>query len=125
MATNAPGRSAFNRVERRMAPLSRELCGLILDHDHFGSHLDSRGRTIDNGLERQNFEHAGRTLAELWSSLVIDGHPTKAAYVSPEESERDGMEMVTLEWKSCHVRESHYFVQVVYTFCWSALTITV
>lgn len=25
--TNAPGRSAYNRVERRMAPLSRELSG--------------------------------------------------------------------------------------------------
>lgn len=27
IATNAPGRSAYNRVERRMAPLSRELSG--------------------------------------------------------------------------------------------------
>lgn len=31
--TNAPGRSAFNRAERRMAPLSRELAGVILPHD--------------------------------------------------------------------------------------------
>ena len=30
VATNAPGRSAFNRVERRMAPLSRELSVRIL-----------------------------------------------------------------------------------------------
>lgn len=29
VATNAPGRSAFNRVERRMAPLSRESSGVI------------------------------------------------------------------------------------------------
>lgn len=28
--TNAPGRSAFNRVERRMSPLSKELSGVIL-----------------------------------------------------------------------------------------------
>ncbi|KAF2905782.1 hypothetical protein ILUMI_00394 [Ignelater luminosus] len=41
IATNAPGRSAFNRVERRMAPLSRELAGLILPHDK--SHLDDNG----------------------------------------------------------------------------------
>jgi len=34
--TNAPGRSAFNRVERRMAPLSRDLSGLILPHDRYG-----------------------------------------------------------------------------------------
>ena len=29
IATNAPGRSSFNRVERKMAPLSKELTGLI------------------------------------------------------------------------------------------------
>ncbi|CAH2021635.1 unnamed protein product [Acanthoscelides obtectus] len=45
--TNAPGRSAYNRIERRMAPLSRELANLILPHDHFGSHLDERGVRID------------------------------------------------------------------------------
>lgn len=31
VATNAPGKSAFNRVERRMAPLSRDLAGLVLE----------------------------------------------------------------------------------------------
>ena len=40
IATNAPGRSAFNRVERKMVPLSRELSRLILCHDYYGSHLD-------------------------------------------------------------------------------------
>ncbi|KAG5889384.1 hypothetical protein JTB14_005084 [Gonioctena quinquepunctata] len=53
LATNAPGRSAYNRVERRMAPLSRELDGLILPHDPFGSHLDDRGVTINEHLESQ------------------------------------------------------------------------
>ena len=47
LATNAPGRSAFNRVERVMSFLSRELCGVILPHDSYGSHLDSSRRTID------------------------------------------------------------------------------
>ncbi|EFX78945.1 hypothetical protein DAPPUDRAFT_245554 [Daphnia pulex] len=46
VATNAPGSSAYNRVERKMAPLSRELSGSILDHCHFGSHLDSAGKTL-------------------------------------------------------------------------------
>ena len=41
IVTNAPGRSAFNRVERQMTPLSRKLSGLVLPHEHFGSHLDS------------------------------------------------------------------------------------
>ena len=53
IATNAPGRSAFNRVERRMAPL--ELAGLILPHDHYGSHLDNDGRTIDEEMEKSQF----------------------------------------------------------------------
>ena len=39
-ATNAAGLSAFNPCERRMAPLSRALIGLLLQHDIFGSHLD-------------------------------------------------------------------------------------
>ncbi|KAJ8940658.1 hypothetical protein NQ314_010633 [Rhamnusium bicolor] len=51
VVTNAPGRSAYNRVERRMAPLSHELAGLILPHEHYGSHLDSYGKTVDKDLE--------------------------------------------------------------------------
>ena len=65
IATNAPGRSAFNRVERKMAPLSKELSGVLLEHDHFGSHLDSQGRTIDEALEIKNFEHAGDVLGKI------------------------------------------------------------
>lgn len=66
VATNAPGRSAVNRVERRMAPLSKQLSGLILEHDHFGSHLDNNGKaTINADLELQNFEHAGQLLANI------------------------------------------------------------
>ncbi|KAJ6639411.1 hypothetical protein Bhyg_12155 [Pseudolycoriella hygida] len=65
VACNAPGRSAFNRVERRMAPLSKALCGIILPHDHFGTHLDDQGRTIDIGLEKTNFSFAGTALAEV------------------------------------------------------------
>lgn len=57
--TNAPGRSAFNRVERRMAPLSRELSGVVLPYDRCGNHLDSSGKTVDPQLERLNFHHAG------------------------------------------------------------------
>lgn len=47
IASNAPGRSAYNRVKREMAPLKRELLGLILPHDHFGAHLNSASRTVD------------------------------------------------------------------------------
>ena len=59
-ATNAPGRSAFNRVERRMAPLSRQLSGVVIPHDKFGSHLNTSGKTINTELEKKNFNQQER-----------------------------------------------------------------
>lgn len=55
VATNAPGRSSYNRVERKMAPLSRDLSGLILPHDHFGTQLNSAGSTVDLDLKNIYF----------------------------------------------------------------------
>ena len=111
MATNAPGRSAFNRVERRMAPLSRELSGVILPHDHFGTHLDHNGKTIDDKLERKNFDYAGNVLADIWSSMMIDSHPVKAVYISDEKLTSPSE--INSVWYSNHVRESQYFLQIV------------
>lgn len=68
--TNAPGMSAYNPIERRMAPLSKALSGLVLPYDTFGSHLDSSKRTINAELERKNFKSAGEILAEIWSEMV-------------------------------------------------------
>ena len=103
VAINAPERSAFN--------LSKELSGVILPHDHFGTHLDHNNKTIDEELELQNFEYAGEILAELWSKLVIDDHPVIAEFVRDEASE------ITItkseEWKANHVRESQYLLQIV------------
>lgn len=115
IATNAPGRSAFNRVERRMAPLSRELAGLILPHDYYGSHLDQQLRTKDAELEERNFKFAGETLADVWNNLTIDGYPVKAEYIEPANSQIDESEIAgyTAEWFAQHVRTSQYFLQVV------------
>ena len=115
IATNAPGRSAFNRVERRMAPLSKELSGVILPHEHYGSHLDSQGRTIDKKKELENFGFAGQTLAEIWSSVNIDNFPTIANYIDPKSSELKVENLVTKDskWFSQHVRTSQYFTQIV------------
>ena len=82
LAANAPGRSVFNRTERRMAPLSREMSGLILPHETFGSHLDGNGKTIDDALKLKNFEHAGKVLGEVWSNMSIDGHPIVPEFIS-------------------------------------------
>lgn len=94
---NAPGRSPYNRVERRMAPLSRELAGLILPHDHFGSHLNSSGEVINKQLELQNFQFAGETLAAVWSKMVIDGYPVVTKYVGPN-CEAETPSIVSAEW---------------------------
>ena len=71
--TLASGMSAYNYVERRMAPLSKALAGILLPHDSFGSHLDSQNRTTDAELEKKSFRKAGKVLAEIWGELVMDG----------------------------------------------------
>lgn len=112
IATNAPGRSAYNRVERRMAPLSHELAGLVLPHDHYGSHLDSQGVTIDQDLELKNFEYAGQALAEVWSTLEIDEFPVTARYIAPGEEENE-LEEINQEWYMNHIKSSQYILQIV------------
>ena len=115
IATNAPGRSAFNRVERRMAPLSKELSGVILPHETYGSHLDNKGKTVDPEMEKKNFEAAGKVLSEIWSKVVIDQHPVVATYVDPNGSSLDPQTMVAKDakWFAEHVRTSLYFTQIV------------
>lgn len=115
VATNAPDRSSFKCVEGRIAPLSRELAGLILEHDHYGSHLNSSGKTVDADLEKVNFKNAGSTLSEVWNSVVIDGHPVVAEYMGPIHSELDEshLNVADQNWFAEHVRSSQYFLQIV------------
>ena len=74
LATNAPGHSALNRVDRRMVELSKELSDTILKHDKVGSHLDAKGVMVDKDLELKNFDYTRQALAEIWSGFVIDGN---------------------------------------------------
>lgn len=86
-ATNAPRRSAYNRIERKMVPLSRELSGLILPLDHYGSHLDAAGKTINTDQEQQNFGFAGQVPSDIWSEVEIHGFPTVTENIDPAKSE--------------------------------------
>ncbi|KAG7163378.1 hypothetical protein Hamer_G004515 [Homarus americanus] len=54
-----------------MALLSPDLAGVILPQDHFGSHLNSNGETVDEELEEQNFAHAGKILADIYGQLLL------------------------------------------------------
>ena len=65
ISTHAPCLSAYNQVERRMAPLSKALAGLLLPYDTFGNHLDSQGGTTEVWLEKRNFKKAGEVLCEV------------------------------------------------------------
>ncbi|GBM72663.1 hypothetical protein AVEN_213165-1 [Araneus ventricosus] len=86
IAANAPERIAFDRVQRKMAPLSKELSKLILPHEQYWSRLDAQRNTINPKLEEKNFEYAGKCLADVWSAVVLDNYPTIAEYISSENS---------------------------------------
>ena len=68
LASLPAGYALFNPCERRMAPLSKVLTGVLLDHKHYGSHLNSQKQTVDGVLEIRNFKYAGDRLP---SCLVI------------------------------------------------------
>lgn len=80
--TNSLGRSACDRVNRRMAKFSNELAGLILPHDFYGSYLNSVGFTKDEDFEKKNFEFAGKTFAKVWRSVEINRFLVTAEYVT-------------------------------------------
>ncbi|CAF4855542.1 unnamed protein product, partial [Rotaria socialis] len=117
IVTNAPGRSAFNEVERRMAPLSHELSGLILPYDYYGNHLDDSGKTIDDALERRNFQRAGEAFSQIWAQLKIDNHPVVSRYIKPLIDNPAATPCVNecehLLWASEHIHQSQYLLQVV------------
>ena len=69
ITNNTPDHIAFNRVESRMAPLSKELAGLILLHDNSGLHLDCQVRTVDVDLERQTFCHAEKVFWQRYGQI--------------------------------------------------------
>jgi len=73
------------------------------------------GRTIDEDLEKQNFGFAGQALADIWSDLQIDGHPTIAEYIDPEQSELEPENLLSQDqqWIARHLRTSQYFTQIV------------
>ena len=112
--THAAGSSAYNPVERRMAPLSKDTAGVILPFDTYGNHLNNSNKTVDEDLEKENFKAAGEILAKIWSESVIDDHPVVARYVDIPDTPRDAVECdKSEEWKSVHVVQSQYMLQIV------------
>ena len=110
--TNAPGLSAFNKVERRMYHFSKELTGIVLPHDTFGSHLKN-GKTVDEDLERKNFKAAGEVLANIWEGLEIDGHKVDTEFIEESPGDEVTQFQATAKFKSRHVFETQYMVCVL------------
>ena len=109
ISTLAPGLSAYNQVERRMAPLSKALSGILLPHKTFGTHLDSSRKTIDTNLKKRNFKVAGETMAKVWEEIVLDNFPVVADYV--ENAAKDPVDL-NEKWISLHCRISQYLLQI-------------
>lgn len=94
IVTQAPGQTAFNISERRLALLSHDLSGLVLPDNFYGTHLNISGLTVDAELEKINFKRTGETLAETWSMNLIDGHQVVAEYINPPPSADDMVRFV-------------------------------
>ncbi|CAF2849835.1 unnamed protein product [Rotaria sp. Silwood2] len=90
----APGQALFNIVERRVSPMSHDLAGLILPHDHFGTHLNDAGSTEHAELEKENFKMTADVLAEVWSINVLDEYPVVAEYINPPPLIDEQLKMV-------------------------------
>ena len=116
--TQAPGLSAYNRAERKMYHLSKELSGVILPAETYGTHLRN-GATVDEELEERNFQAAGETLAEIWDGLVIDGKAVKSEYVLEAPNEEIKNFEVSFQYKSCHIIQTQYITAVLKCDCCS------
>ena len=113
---NAAGLSAYHFIERRMAPLSKELAGIVLPHDSFGTHLDANGVTVDPEKERENFKKAAETLAGIWSLSNIDDYPVSARWVDSSDDSEKYKQYTDVkmgaDWLERHVYVSKYCLQI-------------
>ena len=110
ISTHAPGLSAYNQVQKRMAPLSKILSGILLPHETFETHLDSSRKTIDTNLEKRNFKTAGEILAKVWEEIVLDNFPVMADYI--ENAAKDPADL-NEKWIIVHCRISQCLLQII------------
>ena len=90
-----------------MYHLSKELSGIVLPAETFGTHLKD-GKTIDEEMEERNFEAAGEVLAEVWSKLEIDEHKVTAEYVAIKPTADIVSFSVSEAYKSRHLIQTQY-----------------
>ena len=107
ISTNAPGLSAYNQVDRRMAPLSKALSGILSLHETFKTILDSSRKTIGTNLEKRNFKAVFEILAKVWEEIILDNFLVVADYVKNDPIN------LNEKWISVQCRISQYLLQIV------------
>lgn len=88
VSQSAPDMSFINKAERFMAFLSFKLSGLVLDHQHYGNHLDKNKKVVDEDLCKKNLYRAGAVLSDkVWNNMEIGGKIVSAHFVSAEDDD--------------------------------------
>ena len=110
-SVNASGLSAYNPVERRLAPLSKAASGVVIPHDSHGMHLDSAGNTTDIELEKKNFKTGGLGLCDVWSEVMINGYKVDCKWMD------DGCKFIPEEldpsFAAAHAMQTRFGLQIV------------
>ena len=94
-----------------MVKFSQELSKIVLPLNKSGSHLNSKGETINPELKKKNFMHVTQILAEIWLGMIIDSHPVLAEYIN-EDVEEEILKK-SIDRKRNHIWESQYSLQIV------------
>ena len=90
-----------------MYHLSKELIGVVLPYDTFGSHIVN-GKIVDEELEVKSFQAAGEILAEIWNKLEIDSHSVQAEFISEPVDKSIKFFQPSALYRARHVLETQY-----------------
>ncbi|KAF2903675.1 hypothetical protein ILUMI_02498, partial [Ignelater luminosus] len=96
-------------------------CGKILQNAELGRHVRVHQCTSSKckdscreNTREENFEAAGRILAEVWDRTVVDGFEVIAQYVPPASTAAsESTEANDVLWRDRHILQSKYCLQVV------------
>ena len=72
-----------------MVPLSKQLAGIVIPDDTYGTQLSSNDKTIDPIKEFQNFKKAGEVLSNIWSETTIDNIMVTATLIDPSDNDNN------------------------------------
>ena len=56
IATTAIDNHLDANIQSRMIPIAKDISNVILPYEHFGTHYDGNNDTIDEDLEKANYE---------------------------------------------------------------------